>query len=123
MLSLRFLSPVVLASALVTIALPGPTAGAQTSAIVPRISGPIDESSLTILQGNVPPKARPEFDKGEAPPATELTFMRLVLSRSLEQQAALNHFMAQQLDKSSPHYRQWLTPEQFGTLYGPADSD
>ncbi len=49
--------------------------------------------------------------------------MRLVLSRSPEQEAALNQFMAQQVDKSSPNYHHWLTPEQFGKLYGPADSD
>ena len=26
-------------------------------------------------------------------------------------------------DKSSPNYQKWLTPDQFGMLYGPADSD
>jgi len=49
--------------------------------------------------------------------------MRLVLSRSSEQQAALDSYLAQLQDKSSPNYHKWLTPQQFGTLYGPADSD
>src|SRR5580692_9775634 len=119
----RLLSPIVLASALVTTALLGHTANAQSSVIAPRVAGPIDESSLTTLRGNVPPKARPQFDKGEEAPSTELTFVRLVLSRSPVQEADLDRFMAQQLDKSSPNYRHWLTPGEFGKLYGPADSD
>ena len=104
-------------------ALCSPAARAQAAAITPRIAGPINESSLITLRGNVPPRARAEFDKGKAAPATEFNFMRLVLSRSPEQEAALEKLMAQQLDKSSPNYHHWLTPEQFGTLYGPADSD
>lgn len=49
--------------------------------------------------------------------------MRLLLSRSPEQQAALDQFMAQQLDASSPNYHHWLTPAEYGRLYGAADSD
>jgi subtilase family serine protease len=122
-LSKNFVSNIALSAALGIAALISQRAGAQTAAIAPRITGPIDESVLTTLRGNVPPKARTEFDKGEAPPVTELNFIRLVLSRSPEQEAALEKFMAQQLDKSSPNYRHWLTPDQFEKLYGPADSD
>jgi hypothetical protein len=71
----------------------------------------------------VPALARAEFDQGEADAATQLTHMRLVLSRSSEQQAALESYLAQLQDKSSPNYHKWLTPQQFGQLYGPADSD
>src|ERR1700740_2840176 len=31
--------------------------------------------------------------------------------------------MAQQLDSSSPQFHAWLTPQQFGQQFGPADSD
>jgi subtilase family serine protease len=123
MLLHRFFSCVSLGTSLAIGALSGIGAGAQNSVIHPRINGPVDESSLTTLPGNVVPNARPEFDKGEAAPSAELAFIRLVLSRSPEQESALEHFMAQQLDKSSPNYHRWLTPEQFGRLYGPADSD
>lgn len=91
--------------------------------VTPRISGPIDESSLTTLFGNVPANARPEFDRGEAPPATQLASMRLVLSHSPAQKSAIDAMLAQQLQKSSPNYHHWLTPDQYGKLYGPADSD
>ena len=119
----RFVLNTALVSATAISALSCASAGAQPSPMVPRITGPIDESSLETLRGNVPSKVRAEFDKGEAASATELNSMRVVLSRSPEQEAALEQFMAQQLDKSSPNYHRWLTPEQFGKLYGPADSD
>ena len=32
-------------------------------------------------------------------------------------------YLAELQDKSSPNYHKWLTPAQFGKLYGPADSD
>lgn len=96
---------------------------AQVSNVAPRIRGPIDESALVPLKGNVTALARPQFDRGEADPAVQLTGVRLVLSRSAAQEAALEQFMAEQLDKTSPNYHHWLTPQQFGQLYGPADSD
>jgi subtilase family serine protease len=96
---------------------------AQSSTATPRIAANVDELSLTTLKGNVPSLARAEFDQGEAASSTQLTHMRLVLSRSTEQQAALDSYLAQLQDKSSPNYHKWLTPEQFGQLYGPADSD
>lgn len=116
---LRFLSIVASAAAILGAAhLPS-----QTSAIAPRIVQGIDDSQLVMLKGNVTALAQPRFDRGQADPAMQMTSIRLVLSRSQEQEAALEQFMAQQLDKSSPNYHHWLTPQQFGTLYGPADSD
>jgi subtilase family serine protease len=96
---------------------------AQSSTTAPRITSPVDESSLTTLKGHVPALARAEFDQGEADAATQLTHMRLVLSRSAQQQSALDSYLAQLQDKSSPNYHKWLTPQQFGQIYGPADSD
>ena len=96
---------------------------AQHSTVSPRITANVDELSLTTLRGNVSLLARPEYDQGEASPSTQLTHVRLVLSRSPEQQAALDQYAAELQDKSSPNYHKWLTPEQFGQLYGPADSD
>ncbi|MGO9317571.1 MAG: protease pro-enzyme activation domain-containing protein [Terracidiphilus sp.] len=96
---------------------------AQHSTISPRITTDVNELSLATLRGNVPRLARAEFDQGEAAPSTQLTHMRLVLSRSSEQQAALDAYLAQLQDKSSPNYHKWLTPVQFGQLYGPTDSD
>lgn len=98
-------------------------APAQNTTVAPRITSQIQESSLTALSGNVPVLAKPQYDQGEVEPSTQLTHMRLVLSRSVEQEAALDSYLSQLQDKSSANYRKWLTPAQFGKLYGPADSD
>jgi trimeric autotransporter adhesin len=91
--------------------------------VAARIVAPIDESRLTVLSGGVSMRARAEFDIGRAPASTQMNSVRLVLSRSPQQEAALEKFMAEQLDPHSPNFRKWLTPDQFGKLYGPSDSD
>jgi len=97
---------------------------AQTTVPVsPRIVEQVDEAKVTKLRGNVSPLLRSSVDKGEVPSSTQIARMRLVLSRSAEQQAALDKYDADLQSKSSPNYHKWLTPEQFGKLYGPADSD
>lgn len=96
---------------------------AQTSGALSRITQAVDEARLTRLQGNTHPMARPEFDQGPAPPDLPMERMMLVLRRSPEQEAALEHLMAEQLDKSSPNFHRWLTPEEFGQRFGPNDSD
>jgi hypothetical protein len=99
------------------------SASMAQSYATPRITANIDDTRLTALKGNVPRLARAEYDQGEADSSTQLTNMRLVLSRSSEQQAALDAYLAALQDKSSSNYHKWLTPAQFGKLYGPADSD
>jgi hypothetical protein len=96
---------------------------AQSVAPAVRIVASVDEASLTTLKGNVPARARAEYDQGEASSSTQMTHVRLVLSRSSEQQAALDSYLVALQDKSSASYHKWLTPEQFGSLYGPAASD
>jgi|CZKL01.1.fsa_nt_gi hypothetical protein len=96
---------------------------AQNSKVTPRIGGPVDELALTRLRGGVPGMAQGQFDKGEASGSTQLTHMRIVLARSAEQQAALDQIESELQQKASPNYHMWLTPTQFGKLYGPADSD
>jgi subtilase family serine protease len=49
--------------------------------------------------------------------------MLLQLQRSPEREQALRNFMEQQQDSTSPNFHRWLTPDQFGELYGPAEQD
>jgi hypothetical protein len=87
------------------------------------ITQPVDESQRTVLTGNTHPLARAEFDRGAAPANQPMRRMILVLQRSAEQESALRALLEEQQTKGSPNYRQWLTPEQFGLQFGPADSD
>jgi subtilase family serine protease len=106
---------------------PDSTAAAQTSsaqaAVPTRITQAIDETQLVRLHGNVHPLARAEFDQGLVNDATPMKRMMLVLQRSPEQQAALSKLMDEQLNKDSPNFHKWLTPDQFGKQFGPADAD
>jgi subtilase family serine protease len=97
---------------------------AQTAPPKPAlITQPIEESKLTILRGNTYPLALAKYDRGAAPASLPMQRMLLVLKRSPELEASLVALLDQQQDKSSPNYHAWLTPEQFGQQFGPADAD
>jgi hypothetical protein len=87
------------------------------------ITQPVEESQLTILRGNTYPLALAKYDRGPAPASLPMQRMLLVLKRSPELEASLVALLDQQQDKSSPNYHAWLTPEQFGQQFGPADAD
>ncbi len=87
----------------------------------PRITQAVDSSRRVTLEGNIHPMARAEFDRGVADAGQPMARMLLLLKRGDEQQAALLTLMEQQQDNSSPNYRAWLTPEDFGARFGPAD--
>jgi hypothetical protein len=87
------------------------------------ITQPVEESKLTVLRGNTYPLARVEYDRGAAPASLPMQRMLLVLKRSADREAALEVLLDQQQDKASPNFHAWLTPEQFGQQFGPADAD
>lgn len=89
----------------------------------PRIVDRVDDSRLVTLRGNTHPLARPQFDQGPAPDNLPINRMLLLLSRSPEQQAALDKFVEELHAPESPNYRHWLTPTEFGQRFGPADAD
>ena len=49
--------------------------------------------------------------------------MLLQLQRSPEREQALQNFIDQQHDSTSPNFHKWLTAAEFGRLYGPAPQD
>jgi subtilase family serine protease len=99
------------------------SAALPTANIPARITGAVDETNRVTLRGNVHPLARAEFDRGVAPATMPMQRMLLVLKRSSEQQTALSQLMADQYNTASPNFHQWMTPEQFGQQFGPADAD
>ena len=88
-----------------------------------RITQALDERQLVTIKGNVHPLARPEFDQGAVRDTQPLRRMLLLLQRSTDQEAALEKLLEQQQDKSSADYHSWITPDQFGKEFGPADGD
>jgi hypothetical protein len=98
-------------------------ASSQATYSQPRITAAVNDAQLTVLRGNTHPLAQPQFDRGPAPASLPMDHMLLVLKRSAAQEAALESFMAEQSDPSSPEYHHWLTPTEFGQTYGPAQQD
>lgn len=99
------------------------TALAQSSAQKPLIVEKINESQLVKLEGNTPPAAIAQNDRGRVSPAMPMTDLILVLRRSPEQQAAFDAFVESQYDATSPNYHHWLAPEEVGEKFGPASAD
>lgn len=89
----------------------------------PRVSHVIDESSLVTLHGNVHPLAQLNFDRGPAPASMAVQRMLLVLKRSRQQETALRQYLDSLQDRNSPNFHRFLTPQQFGQQFGPAEED
>ncbi|MGB7023968.1 MAG: Ig-like domain repeat protein, partial [Candidatus Acidiferrales bacterium] len=104
------------------LAFPG-LVSAQTSGPKPLITQAVNETKLTRLAGNTHPLARPEFDRGAAPFSLPMQRMLLVLTRSTDQEAALQTLLQEQQDQSSPSFHKWLTPGEFGQQFGPSGQD
>src|SRR6266851_5440914 len=103
---------------------PAAQSGAEQKARVPaRVMETVDDTNRLVLRGNVHPLARGEFDTGAVSDAQPVTRMLLLLQRSGEQEAALRQLMEEQQSRNSPNYHAWLTPEQVGKQFGPADAD
>src|SRR6266852_6096138 len=95
----------------------------QQNRVAARVTETVDDTNRMVLRGNVHPQARAEFDTGVVADAQPVTRMLLLLQRSEEQEAALRQLMEEQQSKNSPSYHAWLTPDEFGKKFGPADAD
>ena len=111
----------LLAFALV-LAAPG-LASAQGNGAQARITARVDDAALTVLRGNTHPLARRQNDQGAIADSQPMHRMVLLLQRSPEQEVALKNLVDQQQSSTSPNYHQWLSPQQFGQQFGPADAD
>lgn len=87
------------------------------------IVGPIDENDLVSLRGNTRPEANAANDRGRVNDGFPMDHMLLQLKRPPEQEAALEQYISELTDKSSPNYHHWLTLAQLGETYGPSRAD
>lgn len=117
MTNLRSLPLCALAGALLSC-----SAMAQAATAKVRIVSPIDETHLSTLRGSLNPAAIGAIDRG-AVSADLPMVLTMVLSRSADEQAAFDTFVASQYDQSSPNFHQWLSPQQVGQRFGPAQAD
>jgi subtilase family serine protease len=107
----------------VALLLVGQAAWAQQVTVPARVVAAVDDTQTVTLRGNVHPLARAANDQGALPDSQPMTRMLLLLQRSDTQEASLRQLLDAQQTKGSGSYHNWLTPEQFGKQYGPADTD
>jgi pseudomonalisin len=88
-----------------------------------RVTSFIDDDQRVILHGNVHPLALAQHDAGAVAPGFPMEHMLLTLLPDAAQQDALNQLLEAQHDPESAYYHQWLTPEQYGELFGVSESD
>ena len=88
-----------------------------------RVTARADDRQVARVQGSVRPLARAEFDQGRADPTTPIPGATIAFSLSPEQQSALDALLAVQQDPSSPSYRRWITPQQYGERFGLSPAD
>src|SRR5262249_3233108 len=113
----------VAAASVLTLSLGTAALRAQTRAVPARVTAKVDDARTVELKGNIHPLARAENDRGAVADSQPMTRMLLLLQRSDDQERALQKLMDEQQTKGSANYHAWLTPEQFGKQFGPADSD
>jgi subtilase family serine protease len=88
-----------------------------------RIVQPINNSSVSLIKGNVSPWAQARYDQGPVDESFRLSHVTLVFKPSSSQQSDLDSFLLQLQTPSSPEYHQWLTPEQYANRFGLTESD
>ena len=122
----------------VAAAFAAPRDSAASQEAAPRVQGAADDAVRVTLHGNIHPLIRAAVGKAGtaqaslSQSATDLGAvedslptgrMLLLLQHSSQQKAALTDFIQAAHTPGSSSFHQWLTPAEFGRLYGPTNSD
>ncbi len=102
-----------------------PTASSATSSqlVTTRLTQPIDDKALVPLKGTMHPLAIASNDRGAVDSGMQLERVQILLSRSTAQETALKQAIRDMHTPGTASYHKWLTPDEFGKLYGPSDAD
>jgi subtilase family serine protease len=94
-----------------------------TAAVLPaaedRVRAQVNSDRTVVLERHVRPEAQARYDQGPVDPDMPISSLTLVLKPA----ATIASFLAEQQNPSSPNYRRWLTPEQFGDRFGLSSRD
>jgi hypothetical protein len=116
-IALSFAGPAALAAA------GNPALPASLPQATARVEIPVEDAARVVLHGNVHPLIQAGADQGAVEDSMPAGRMLLLLARSAAQEAALKDFIQAAHTPGNPSFHQWLTPREFGSLYGPAGSD
>jgi subtilase family serine protease len=101
----------------------GTALSAQAEAKRQLVTGKINDNVVVPLVGNTRPEATALNDRGPVSPELQFDHLMLVLKRPAELDAQLTAVIDQMHTPGSANFHKWMSAEQFGELYGPAQSD
>ncbi len=81
------------------------------------------QGGLVTLRGNTRPEANAKNDRGRVSDDMILNHMMLQLRRSPAREQALQQFINDIHDRTSPFFHHWITATEFGQRYGVAPAD
>lgn len=96
---------------------------AASSARLRTIPAQVDDQDRLTLHGTLPGATRTLAPEGIVDAKLPMQGMILTLKMSPEAQSRLDALSAAQQDPASPYYHRWLTPDQFGALFGASRAD
>src|SRR5579875_3127164 len=100
------------------------TAPAQIFVQAPTvITQTINNAKLVTIAGTTPRQASVANDLGAVPGSFPMEHLWLQLKRSAQQEQALETYLQQLEDPTSPNFHHWLTADQFGQNFGLAQTD
>jgi subtilase family serine protease len=100
------------------------TAGARADVpAVPTVTHAINDSLTVNIPGNIRPEVAVSTDLGRIDGQTRFPHVLLQLKRSAARAAALEHYISQLHDKTSPLFHKWLTKAELNARFGVADAD
>lgn len=88
-----------------------------------QIVEPVDDSVRVTIPRSTHPMARPAFDIGPLDGSTAFPRMIMVLKGSPDQEYQARTLIDGMHTGGSPNFHRWLTPEEFGQMFGPSQQD
>ena len=88
-----------------------------------RVSEQVNDRRTVRLPQTTHSLTRQAQDRGRVFADLPMERVVLMLKSDPAQQTELENFLAEQQDPSSPHFHEWLTPQQFGERFGASDAD
>ena len=95
----------------------------QSAPPPPLVTEAVDAVQRAPLAGRVQDPAQAINDRGPTNESTPAERLLLVLKRPQEREAAFQQFLKDAHTPGSGSWHRWLTPEQIGERFGPADAD
>ena len=88
-----------------------------------RLVGPVVNTNRVQILHSVRPELQAARDEGPLGGQQILKSITVYFSRTPEQETGLQELLADQVDRTSPRFHKWMTPEQFGAQFGANPDD